>query len=105
MATAPPAAAAIQLPVSDADGAVRRDVGWHEDQRASASDNLALSDLRVEAVNSMSTSTRQNNKARHLLQPVKYIKQTNKTPHVTGTNRCQVLFNGSKHSTITFRLF
>lgn len=57
--TARPAAAAVER-LSDAAAAVKRDVVSSEE------DHLALSDLR-EPLNSMSSSTRQNNKACHTL--------------------------------------
>ena len=52
------AAAAVQR-VSDAAAAVKRDVVSRE------VDHLALNDLGAEPVSSMSSSARQNNKARH----------------------------------------
>jgi len=58
MTTAWPVAGAARR-VSDAAAVVKRDVSRQED-------HLALSDLEAEPVNSMSSSTRQNNKARHV---------------------------------------
>jgi len=55
------AAAAQQL--NDADAAVKRDVSGQKDQQALS----ASSDLQPEPVNSMSSSTRQNNKARQTI--------------------------------------
>jgi len=58
MTTARRAAAAVR----DVARAVKRDVSWETDEQ------VALTDLRAEPVNSMTTSTRQNNKAcRHFV--------------------------------------